>query len=98
MTNAEKIYAAIERFDPEVVKTVIKVIVKTSVSGTCITLIHAATPTCTKTQKVKLYIGAAVMANMLADNCADWAYEKFVATLAAVKDLLPKRNDSSAKS
>lgn len=87
MTIEAKVRNIIANFDPEVVKTIVKVIVKTSVAGTVITLVHANTPTYSKAQKVKLYIGAAAMGNMIGEKAADWAYEKLETLVATLKEL-----------
>jgi len=98
MTLEEKVRAIIAKIDPETVETIVKVIVKTSVAGTVTLMIHAYCPTTTKTQKVKLVIGAFAMSQMVGEKCGDWAYEKLESFVKAIKDLFAMSKESSTAS
>jgi hypothetical protein len=71
----------------QIAKKVIRLIVTTSVSGTIVTMIHAGTPTSSKLQKAKLYIGAIVVGQLVADKAGDWTDAQIEAIVKAYKEL-----------
>lgn len=60
----------------EIAKAITKLVVRRSVSGAMVTLVHNYCPTETKAQKAQLYVAAWAMGGVVSKSAADWAADK----------------------
>ena len=70
-------------------KKVVRFVAVKSITGTVVTVLHQNIETFSKTQKVQLYIGAALVANVVADK----AWDHFEAQIDELIDVFRPEDD-----
>lgn len=71
-------------------KKVVRFVAVKSITGTVVTVLHQNIETFSKTQKVQLYIGAALVANVVADK----AWDHFEAQIDELIDVFRPEDDT----
>lgn len=78
-------------------KIVTKFIARRSVSATVVTLIHHNTPTYNKAQKAQLYVGGAVIGEMVAAKASDHVGARFDSAVRVIKMTHKKLEDAASE-
>lgn len=71
-----------------IARAITRTVVKRSVSGILVTIIHTQCPTFNKSQKVQLYVGAWAVGGMIGDKAGDWAADEVSDAIDAVKNVI----------